>query len=230
MAEEAKKKSDAAPPAAGGHGDKSAPAGGDHKAEAKSGGGGMLSRMPVLIGGVMIIEAAVLFAGFKFLGAAPKSAAAALINEDGTPASDGEGAASTEGAKKEGSGEGGGHGAAADSKAEKIPPKKAIEIPVVIDFKAPNKLSGRSIIYDVAITAATKGMYKDKVEKTFREREGLLKDRIRTIIAECETDKLAEPGLETLRRRVKYQLDLILGDGVIDEVLVPRCIPFRSDY
>jgi hypothetical protein len=29
---------------------------------------------------------------------------------------------------------------------------------------------------------------------------------------------------------VKYQLDEIIGDGMIDEVLVPRCIPFRTDY
>jgi flagellar basal body-associated protein FliL len=227
MAEEAKKKPDAAPAPAGGHGDK-AGAAGEHRAEGKGGGGGLLAKTPVLIGGVMIIEAAVLFAGFKFLGAAPKPAGAALTHEDGTAAAEGEESAPAEGAKEGG---GGGHGGgAAETKTEKISPKKPIEIPVVVDFRAPNKLSGRSIIYDVAITAATKGMYKDKVEKTFKEREGLLKDRIRTIIAECETDKLSEPGLETLRRRVKYQLDLILGEGVIDEVLVPRCIPFRSDY
>jgi hypothetical protein len=37
--------------------------------------------------------------------------------------------------------------------------------------------------------------------------------------------------LETLRRQVKYQLDQILGDDkLIDEVLVPRCIAFRTDY
>jgi hypothetical protein len=29
---------------------------------------------------------------------------------------------------------------------------------------------------------------------------------------------------------VKYQLDIILGDGVIEEVLVPKCIPFRTDF
>src|SRR5689334_23016818 len=102
MAEEAKKKPEAAPAAGGAHGDKGAAAG-DHKLEAKGGGGGLLAKTPVLIGGVMIIEAAVLFAGFKFLGASPKPAEAHLTNEDGTPAGEGEGAAPpTEGAKEEG--------------------------------------------------------------------------------------------------------------------------------
>jgi hypothetical protein len=33
-----------------------------------------------------------------------------------------------------------------------------------------------------------------------------------------------------LRRQVKYQLDEIIGEEMISEVLVPRCIPFRTDY
>ena len=61
----------------------------------------------------------------------------------------------------------------------------------------------------------------------------MIRDRIRTIIAESDPDKLGggtEPGLETLRRQIKYQLDEIVGEGLIDEVLVPKCIPFRTDY
>jgi flagellar basal body-associated protein FliL len=70
-------------------------------------------------------------------------------------------------------------------------------------------------------------------EDTIKDKEPLIQDRIRTIIAESDPEKLSggsEPGLETLRRQVKYQLDGIIGDGMIDEVLVPRCIPFRTDY
>ena len=53
------------------------------------------------------------------------------------------------------------------------------------------------------------------------------------IIAGIDPQKLngaVEPGLETLRRQVKYQLDQIVGEHVIEEVLVPRCIPYRTDY
>jgi flagellar basal body-associated protein FliL len=61
----------------------------------------------------------------------------------------------------------------------------------------------------------------------------LIQDRVRTIMAQSDPEKLgggSEPGLETLRRQVKYQLDEIIGEGMIEEVLVPRCIPFRTDY
>jgi flagellar basal body-associated protein FliL len=216
MAEEAKKKSEApAAPAAGGHGEK----GGDKKDAAKKGGaGGLLTKMPVLLGGVMIIEAAVLFAGFKFLGnGAPKQAAGAELV-----------AGEAAGGEKEGEhGEGG--TAAGTAKIDK---KKQIEIQIV-DFRAPNKQSGRTFLYDVTIFAVTKAEFETQVKQTITDREALIKDRIRTIIAQSDPEKLgggSEPGLETLRRQVKYQLDEIVGEGMIDEVLVPRCIPFRTDY
>ena len=174
--------------------------------------GGLFSRTPVLLGAVMLLEAAVLFAGFKLLGGGPSPAAGAeLATPDGADAYGGRGA---------------GKGGKSSDR------KKAVEL-LVLDFKAPNKTSGRTFLYDVAIYAVTRAEHEAQVKETLKEREALIKDRIRTIIAQSDPDKLtggSEPGLETLRRQVKYQLDIILGEGVIEEVLVPKCIPFRTDF
>jgi flagellar basal body-associated protein FliL len=221
MAEETKKKPDGAA-GAGGH-DKGAEKKEGTKAAGGGGGvGGLVTKTPVLMGGVMLIEAVVLFAGFKFLGGGgPRSAAGAeLVSED--PSASGEHAAEGAGTKE---GEPGNKGAAIDK-------RKSVEVQI-LDFRAPNKQSGRTFLYDVTISAVTKAEYKDRVEATIKEREALIKDRVRTIIAQLDPEKLggaSEPGLETLRRQVKYQLDEIIGEGMIDEVLVPRCIPFRTDY
>jgi flagellar basal body-associated protein FliL len=210
MAEEAKKK-EAAPAAA-------APAAhGDKKEEGKGkGGGGLLSKLPVLLGGVMIIEAVVLFAGFKFLGAGAKPAAASAELAIEGPAK--------AGAKGEGGDEKG--GATSIDKSDTVVIK-------VTEFKALNKKSGTAFVYDLQISVVAKSEFETRIETTIKDKEPLIQDRIRTIIAESDPEKLsggAEPGLETLRRQVKYQLDEIIGDGMIDEVLVPRCIPFRTDY
>jgi flagellar basal body-associated protein FliL len=187
----------------------------------KGGMGAMLTKLPVLLGGVMVLEAVILFAGFKFLGGgAPKVVVGAdLIRE-------GEANAKT---AESGHGEAGekGEGAVAGT-----PKGSEVEI-LVVDMKAPNKMSGRTFLYDVSIVASTKAENEDLVKNTFKAREALIKDRIRTIIAQSDPEKLgggSEPGLETLRRQVKYQLDEIVGDKIIDEVLIPRCIPFRTDY
>jgi flagellar basal body-associated protein FliL len=213
MAEKPKKEPEAAPPA------KKEEAPKEHGKAAGGGGGGFLTKLPVLLGGVMLIEAVVLFAGFKFIGGGSPRAAigAELAAEKSAPAG---------GDAKGGEGEkSGATGAAAD-------PKSSVEISVV-DFRAPNKMSGRTFLYDVSIYVVTKAEYEEKVKATISSRDALIKDRIRTIIAQSDPEKLgggSEPGLETLRRQVKYQLDEIVGEGLISEVLVPRCIPFRTDY
>ncbi|MGH7179983.1 MAG: hypothetical protein ACREJC_21580, partial [Tepidisphaeraceae bacterium] len=164
------------------------------------------------LGGVMIVEAVVLFAGFKFLGGGhPQSAVGAelAVEEHGS-----------------GHGEKGAHGTQAGDK------RKCVEIQV-LQFRAPNKLSGRTFLYDVEVFAVTRTESADVVKAAITDRGALIKDRIRTIIAQTDPEKLgggSEPGLETLRRQVKYQLDQIVGEGLIDEVLIPKCIPFRTDY
>jgi flagellar basal body-associated protein FliL len=175
------------------------------KAAAK-GGGGLLSKTPVLLGGAMLAEAVVLIFGFWLLrGGTPRAANGAnLVDTPTTMPS-------------------------ADDTQDK---NSTVEIDLV-DFKALNRLSGHSLIYDVSIWITTKPQYQKRVEELIKDRDALIKDRIRTIIAELDPDKLgggSEPGLETLRRQVKYQLDEILGEGLVDEVLVPRCIPYRADF
>lgn len=201
MAEKAEKKPEsAAAPAA------PEAAQGESKGKAKAKGGGLLTKLPVLLGGVMLIEGAVLFAGFKMFGAKPHASDGATL----ATSDSGDGAAGDKGTAKKG---------------------KTVEIPVG-DYKALNRTNGRTFLYDISIYVVTKSENEPKVNDALKDSKALIEDRIRTIIAESDPEKLgggSEPGLETLRRQVKYQLDRIVGDGVIDEVLVPRCIPFRTD-
>jgi flagellar basal body-associated protein FliL len=171
-------------------------------------GGGFLTKLPVLIGGVMFLEAVVLFAGFKFLNSGPKNANAADLT---TPE------------KKDAT------GADATASPDDSP---TVEMPL-LESRFPNKRSGKSYLYDVKIVLSVKKEFADKVKAIIGEHDALIQDRVRTIIAESDPDKLgggSEPGLETLRRQVKYQLDEIVGDGMIDDVLVPQCISFPADY
>lgn len=203
MAEKAEKKPEAAPAAAKEHAEKKDDA---HKPAAA----GLLAKTPVLLGIVMVIEAVVLFAGFKFLGGGPKNAAAVEIKTE----------------------EESGHGGHGEIAGPKPSPEKDREIDVLQSFKARNVQSGRSFIYDLSVSIQVKAENEEKMKDKVKMRDTLIKDRIRTIIATMDPDKLggAEPGLETLRRQIKSQLEIILGEGMIEEVLVPSCTPFRADF
>ena len=229
MAEKAEKKPDAAAgaPAAGGGAAGAAPAAAKdaHGAAKAAGGGGgaggiagLLGKTPVMLGGVMILEAVVLFAGFKFLGGGPKPVGASVITEDAAAGGQGEVAKDEHGNPIPGASH------AAKGKTAEVQ---------VLDFKAQNKQTGRMILYDLSVFAVVKSESEQQVKDTIAARKALITDRVRTIIAQNDPEKLgggSEPGLETLRRQVKHQLDEIVGDGLIDEVLIPRCIPFRTDF
>jgi len=169
---------------------------------------GLLTKTPVLMGGAMLIEAVVLFAGFKFITGGAKNVNAADLT---TPA------------KKVDGVDG--------DKSGSVDANTSVEVPL-LESRFPNKRNGRTFLYDVKISLSVKKESADKVKAVVAEHDALILDRVRTIIAETDPEKLgggAEPGLETLRRQVKYQLDEIVGDGMIDEVLIPQCIPFPAD-
>jgi flagellar basal body-associated protein FliL len=189
-----------------------------HGGKAKGGGiMGMLTKMPVMLGGVMVLEAVVLFAGFKFMGGGKPTV---VVGAD---------LVSTE---KAGAAAGDGHGKEGHATPSTPADKSKFAELLLAEMKAPNKSTGRAYMFDVSIYAVTNKDHEEQVKATIKSREALIKDRVRTIIAQSDPEKLggqAEPGLETLRRQVKHQLEEIIGEGLIDEVLVPRCNGFRTD-
>ena len=205
MSEKAEKKPEAPPAAAKDHAEK------PEDAAKKAAGGGLLAKTPVLLGIVMVIEAVVLFAGFKFLGGGPKSASAEVtLVKDEKP--DGE----------KGEGKGG----------PRPSNDKERQVDILQAFKARNVQSGRSYIYDLSVSILVKAEDEEKIKEKVKARDAVIKDRIRTIIAQMDPEKLGgmEPGLETLRRQIKSQLEIIVGEGMIEEVLVPTLTPFRADF
>lgn len=206
MAEKSDKKSEPAPAPPAAPAEKKEPSG------EKKGAGGGLGKTPLLLGIVMLVEAAVLFAGFKLLGGGPQHSVAIQLS----------------------AGEKGGHGdkPAGDGAPGAAGGERTVEVPVV-ELRAPNSQNGRRFIYEVAFVALVKADAEAKVKDAIKAHENQIKDRVRTIVAQMDPEKLgggSEPGLETLRRQTRKQLDIIIGDNMIDEVVVPKCNPFRADF
>lgn len=195
--------------------------------------GALLTKLPVLLGGVMVVEAVLLLGAVKMLGGGPAPAEGAELHAKAGHGADAHGEEDDDDASHAGADAGGGHGDAKDA-GPKINPKGKYALPV-LEFKATNKVSGRMFLFDVQIEAQVLGANVEKVKSRLEKRKALISDRVRTIIAQSDPEKLngqAEPGLETLKRQIKYELDEpgVIGPGLIDLILVPRCIPFRADF
>ncbi len=106
--------------------------------------------------------------------------------------------------------------------------EKDVEVKLIAD-KLPNSQSGRLWMYDMQIVAKVSEKKKEKVTALLTERESEIRDRIRTIVASSDPKRLAEPGLETLRRQIAYQLEQDIGKELVKEVLIPKCTPIRAE-
>jgi flagellar basal body-associated protein FliL len=112
------------------------------------------------------------------------------------------------------------------SQEEEKPKEKDAEVKLM-DASLANAKHGanRLFLYNLAVVAKVGEKEKEKAKALFEEHDAEIKDRIRTIVASSSPEIMDEPGLETLRRQIKYQLDQDLGKDVIKDLLIPKCTP-----
>lgn len=102
---------------------------------------------------------------------------------------------------------------------------------LVVQLKAPNMRTGKLYLYDIEVQAVVEQRNRSQLEAVLENRKGTIEDRLVKIVRAADPQHLQEPGLETLRRQVKYELEQIAGqEGLVKEVLIPKCTPFRADY
>jgi flagellar basal body-associated protein FliL len=111
--------------------------------------------------------------------------------------------------------------------AEKM--EKDVEVKLFGDWE-PNMADGILYQYDMLLVAKVSEKNKEKVSELFSERESAIRDHVRTLIASCDPKELSEPGLETVRRKISYQLEQDMGKDLIKEVLVPKFSRRKADF
>lgn len=113
---------------------------------------------------------------------------------------------------------------------EQEDPAKQIIEQLVVEMRAPNMKTGKTYLYDFTVVATFKQEDLETVKEELAKREHMINDRLRTIVATSDPKDLNEPGLETLRRRIKHKLEAIFeSEDLVQEVLIPKCTPFRTD-
>ncbi|MEK6644971.1 MAG: hypothetical protein AABZ08_13805 [Planctomycetota bacterium] len=110
------------------------------------------------------------------------------------------------------------------------PWEESSELPVA-SVRVPNSNGARTMLYSVKVAARVNHKDKDEMREFLEKRKSTIEDVISRTIRSAEEKHLAEPGLETLKRLVRYELNTLVGEEhKIEQILIPECMPIPAGY
>jgi flagellar basal body-associated protein FliL len=104
------------------------------------------------------------------------------------------------------------------------------ELPVV-QIRVPNSRGARTMLYSVKVVARVEQSHVEEAKAFLEKRKSTIEDVIGRVIRSADAAHLAEPGLETLKRQVRYEMNTLMGDAhLIEQVLIPECMPLSAGF
>lgn len=101
----------------------------------------------------------------------------------------------------------------------------------VAHVRVQNANGARTILYSVTIIARVHREDEETLQEFLDNRKATLSDAISRIIRSADEKHLAEPGLETLKRQVRFELSNLLGDDtIIEQILIPEFTPLPTGF
>jgi hypothetical protein len=95
----------------------------------------------------------------------------------------------------------------------------------VSECRPTNRESGRMITFRMRVSVLVKAADLEKTKSLIESNKARIDDRINFVIRSADPAFLNEPTLETIKRRLKSELDRLMGDEhLIEEVLIPEML------
>lgn len=94
-----------------------------------------------------------------------------------------------------------------------------------------NNNGAHALLYNVRVVIRVHNANHDKAEAFLKSRKSTIEDALSQVIRSAEEKHLAEPGLETLRRQLRFTLNSLFGDEtIIEQVLIPEFTPLPTGF
>ena len=88
-----------------------------------------------------------------------------------------------------------------------------------------NSTSGKYISFNIRVSALVASADQQRVEHLIKEKRARIQDRVNYVIRSAQIRQLSEPGFETVKRRLKHEMDQLFGDDtLIKGILIPELL------
>jgi flagellar basal body-associated protein FliL len=100
---------------------------------------------------------------------------------------------------------------------------KTNEIPLCENIAVENWVTQRQrVLITTSIYAKAEEEKKEQLKSLVNSNNGQIKDRIRSILAGLPTQNIRDPHLNEVKNQVQSSMDKIVGQGLINSILVPE--------
>ena len=113
--------------------------------------------------------------------------------------------------------------------------EEVVTVPVLVSdpdakIQAVNTRSGQLTYWTLKVSLRVPAAQQDYITERLKKNEDLVKQEITTVVAGSDPIILEqEADHATLKRKIRYALNGILGKGTINEIVIPECLPSRLD-
>ena len=98
------------------------------------------------------------------------------------------------------------------------------EIPLA-DCRPTNKNGVKVFSYSIRVSGLVETEQLEEAQKLVEKMQDRIDDRVNFVIRSADQKFLNEPGLETIKRQLKSEMDKLVGrDDLIVEILVPELL------
>ena len=106
---------------------------------------------------------------------------------------------------------------------KEIPSKGFAEVVLAESFQIDNYMQGRTrTMVTLEVYGRVEKAKFDELTELAGDHSKELRDRIRTLISSAQPNDLKDPNLEVIKRMIKDAAEKIIGEGLIDEILLPK--------
>ncbi len=103
-------------------------------------------------------------------------------------------------------------------------PEELAEIELV-DSRPSNMMAGKLVTFHIRVSVLVALSDLEKAERLTRLKRARLEDGVNTVIRSAEPKHFYEPNLQTIKRRLRHELDRIFGDeDLVKKVLIPHLL------
>jgi flagellar basal body-associated protein FliL len=111
-----------------------------------------------------------------------------------------------------------------DDKQRAVDAQPTAEVEIT-ECRPNNTMTGKLLTFKLRVSALVSRPQQEQVAALIASNAARITDRINYVVRSAEPHHLNEPGLETIKRRFKHEIDGILGDAeLIKEILIPEML------